>query len=84
MVDGRLYYGATNLGVRPTIEEGEPVSSETYLLDYDGDLYGKYVDVSLLRFLRPEQKFDSMEALETQMKRDIDTIRVIAENEIEA
>lgn len=75
LVDGRPYLGATNIGVRPTVKENDGVSSETYLLDYEGDLYGKYVDVCLLKFLRPEKKFDSVEALETQIHGDIETIR---------
>lgn len=77
IVDGRTYIGATNIGVRPTIRSNEKLSSETYLLDYEGDLYGKYVDVCLLRFLRPEKKFDSFKELETQIHSDIDTVRKI-------
>ncbi|MGN0445376.1 MAG: riboflavin biosynthesis protein RibF [Acutalibacteraceae bacterium] len=77
-VDGRSYYGATNIGVRPTVEEGEPVSSETFLLDFEGDLYGKYVDTALLKFIRPEIKFDSFDSLREQMEKDISTIRAVA------
>lgn len=78
-VDGRNYYGATNIGVRPTVGEGQAVSSETNLLDYEGDLYGKFVDISLLRFLRPEKKFDNFTSLELQIKSDISTIRKFSE-----
>ncbi|MBP5459872.1 MAG: riboflavin kinase [Clostridia bacterium] len=77
VVDGRTYLGATYIGVRPTVKEGDPVSSETYLLDYDGDLYGKFVDISLLKFLRPEKKFETVEALEEQIRTDIETVRRI-------
>ena len=83
-IDGKQYYGATNIGVRPTIKEGEAVSSETFILDYTGDLYTKFVDVALLRFLRPEQKFDSLDELEEQMKQDIATIQVLAQHDIHA
>lgn len=83
-VDGKHYYGATNIGVRPTVEEGEDVSSETFLLDYDGDLYGKYVDIALLQFLRPEKKFDNFDELQAQIKRDIAKIQVISRNDIQA
>lgn len=79
-VDGQSYIGATNIGVRPTVEDGEPVSSETYLLDYDGDLYGKFVDISLLRFIRPEKKFSGFPELEDQIKSDISVIRKFNES----
>lgn len=74
-IDGQTYYGATNIGVRPTVESGEPVSSETNILDYSGDLYGKYVDIALLRFLRPEKKFADFSQLEQQIRSDIEMIR---------
>lgn len=77
IIDGRTYLGATNIGVRPTVKENDAVAGETYILDYEGDLYGKYVDVCLLKFLRPEKKFDSVEDLETQIHKDIDTVRKI-------
>ncbi|MBQ8062660.1 MAG: riboflavin biosynthesis protein RibF [Clostridia bacterium] len=77
IVDGKTYFGATNIGVRPTVKENDVVASETYLLDYEGDLYGKYVDVCLLKFLRPEKKFDTVEALEQQIHTDIETVRKI-------
>lgn len=63
--------GITNIGYKPTI--GEYFRGvETYLFDFDGDLYGKNISVSLYAFERPEQKFDSMEALKAQMHKDID------------
>lgn len=77
IVDGKAYPGATNIGVRPTVKEHDIVSSETYLLDFDGYLYGKTVDVCLLKFLRPEKKFDTVEELETQIRSDIEQIRAL-------
>lgn len=73
-VDGKEYYSVTNIGVRPTVGTG-PVSSETYILDFSGDLYGKYVNVALLRYIRPERKFSSVEELMDQIKRDAETVR---------
>lgn len=73
-VDGKAYYSVTNVGIRPTIGAG-PVSSETYILDFDGNLYGKYVEVSLLRYIRSEKKFASVEELMDQIKRDAETVR---------
>ena len=77
IVDGKRYRGATNIGVRPTVKEHDIVSSETNLIDFDGYLYGKEVDVCLMKFLRPEQKFDTVEALEEQIRSDIEAIRAL-------
>ena len=71
-VGGRAYSGATNIGVRPTVEEhGEPVC-ETFLIGYEGgDLYGCEAVCELTRFLRPEQRFESFDALQKQVMSDI-------------
>ena len=69
----RLYYGVSNVGVRPTFtNDGEHITCETYLLDFNGDLYGKEITVSFLRFLREERAFPSKEALAEQIQKDID------------
>ena len=68
---GRAHYcGVTNVGVRPTVD-GHRVTAETWMPEYNGpELYGRTVQVDLLRFLRPEQKFDSVDALGAQIRRD--------------
>ena len=71
----KVFRGITNLGVRPTVEDGKKVNAETFILDYEGDLYGKQITVTLLKFMRPEQKFDSVEALMEQIRGDIDRRR---------
>ena len=64
------FCGVTNVGVRPTVD-GHHVSAETWMPDYHGpELYGKTLQVDLLRFLRPEQKFASVELLGEQIHRD--------------
>jgi riboflavin kinase/FMN adenylyltransferase len=67
--DGRVLQGAANLGVRPTFEPAKELL-EPYFFDFDGDLYGQTIEVELISFLRPEQKFDGLEALKAQMDRD--------------
>lgn len=63
--------GITNIGYKPTV--GEYFRGvETYLFDFDGDLYGQEIAVQLYAFERPEQKFQSMDALKEQMHRDIE------------
>jgi riboflavin kinase / FMN adenylyltransferase len=67
--DGRLLDGAANLGVRPTFEP--PVELlETYFFDFAGDLYGQTIEIEFHAFLRPEMKFDSLDALKQQMDAD--------------
>ena len=70
-VDGISYRGVSNVGIRPTVDNAASVNCETHLLDCDADLYGKKATVSFLRFLRPEERFDSVEALKKQVARDI-------------
>lgn len=62
----------TNIGVRPTVAgaNAEPVA-ETHLIGYSGDLVGTLLPVTLCKFMRPERRFDSVEALTVQMHRDI-------------
>ncbi len=67
---GREYTAVTDIGTRPTIyNDGEPVV-ETHILDFSGNLYGQKVVVSLLSYIRPEKKFDSISELEEQIKED--------------
>jgi len=67
--DAGTYMGASSLGVRPMFGENLP-NLETYLLDFNGDLYGQHLSVALVDYLRPELKFDGLPALITQMAAD--------------
>lgn len=70
-VDGVSYRGLTNIGVKPTVShEARPVF-ETHLLHFAGDLYGKTAKLALLRFLRKERCFSSIEQLQAQVQADI-------------
>jgi len=73
--DGQSYIAVTNVGVRPTVSDEDKVSVESYLLDYEGNLYGRQARVEFYEFLRPEQRFDSVEALGEQIHRDADNAR---------
>lgn len=72
-IDGKCYDGITDLGVRPTFKS-DFVISETHIRGYSGDIYGKALKISLRRFIRPEKKFSSLEALKEQIKADLGTI----------
>lgn len=66
---GRSWKGVANLGVRPTLGT-TPCLLETHLFESPGDIYGQLMEVEFVHFLRPEQRFDSLEALKVQMHLD--------------
>ena len=72
--EGKTYPAVTNIGTRPTVN-GQGANLECHLLDFAGDLYGKEITVAFYDFLRPEQKFDSLEALQAQIAADTDYVR---------
>lgn len=66
---GKTYPAVTNVGIRPTVS-GQGVTVEPWILDFDGDLYGKEIRLSFYRFLRPERKFDSLEDLQKEIRKN--------------
>ncbi len=75
-IEGKEYTGMTNIGRKPTISRQEhpgqpPITVETYLYDFDGDLYGKEAVTKLLTYRRPERKFSGMEELQRTMEADV-------------
>lgn len=68
-VDGHNYVAVTNIGSRPTVG-GHQVRAESWLLDFEGDLYGKTLVLVFHKFLRPEQKFPTLDALQEQIRLD--------------
>jgi riboflavin kinase/FMN adenylyltransferase len=73
--DGAVCPGVTNVGTRPTVNNGSDVTVETFLLDFEGDLYGKTVRLEFCRRLRDERRFDSLDALKAQIASDAETAR---------
>ncbi|MBQ7584554.1 MAG: bifunctional riboflavin kinase/FAD synthetase [Lachnospiraceae bacterium] len=70
-MDGRLCRGITNIGMKPTVKDDDAVTAETHIFDFDRDIYGENIRVGLLRFIRPEMKFESLAALKAQMEKDM-------------
>ena len=70
-MEGDAYEAVLNIGTHPTAPGGPP-SIEAYLIDFDGDLYGKHLRVELWRYRRPEQRFASLDALKAQMALDLE------------
>lgn len=73
-VNGQTYPAVTNIGTRPTVD-GHHVTVEPWLLDFEGDLYGKQLTLCFFDFLRPEKKFDSLDALQQQIHGDAEQTR---------
>ncbi len=75
-IDGKYYKGVTNIGYKPTVDmEKKQLGVETYFLDYDGDLYGKVLEIELIKHTRPEKKFNNLKELERQLLADKDECR---------
>lgn len=68
--DGSCYTAVTNVGLRPTVDDGRGITVESWLLDFDGDLYGQSVRVQFFTRLRGEVRFDSLDALKQQIDQD--------------
>ncbi len=71
IIDGEYFEGITNIGYKPTVGDNKR-GVETFIFDFNDDLYGKEIEVLLYHFVRAEQKFDSLEELKKQMLMDID------------
>ena len=78
-VDGKIYGAVTNIGTRPTVD-GRGVTVEPWILDYDGDLYGKEIRLEFLQFLRPERKFPDLAELKAEIFRNAEQTREIVKN----
>ena len=79
--DGSEHMAVTNVGVRPTVSGEDRVSVESYILDYSGNLYDRQVRIEFFRFIRPEMKFPSVDALKAQILKDAETTRAYFESE---
>jgi len=74
--DGRVLKGAANLGIRPSFDPPRELL-EPHFFDFSGDLYGQPIDVAFHAFLRPEAKFDTMDALMAQIAADCDQAKAL-------
>lgn len=74
VIDGVSYPAVTNVGTRPTVE-GQSVTVEPWILDYEGDLYGREITLEFYFFIRPEKKFPNLEALKAEILRNAEQTR---------
>ena len=75
LYDGTFRMAVTNVGSRPSLDDGYHITVESWLLDYEGDLYNRTLRVEFCKFLRPEQKFGSLDELVAAIKRDGEAAR---------
>ncbi|TCP36943.1 bifunctional riboflavin kinase/FAD synthetase [Sphingomonas sp. BK235] len=76
LADGRVLDGAANLGIRPSFDPPKELL-EPFFFDFSGDLYGQELEVELIDYIRPEAKFDTLDALVAQMDSDCATARAL-------
>lgn len=77
LADGSRHPAAVSVGRRPTFYEASFELCEAHLLDWTGDLYGQRIEVALTHFLRPQVRFDGLDALIAQMRADCDLARAV-------
>lgn len=70
LLDDQVYYGITNVGTRPTVDNDEEISVETHILDFSGEIYGKSIMIRLFSRLRSQQKFENFSLLLEQIHMD--------------
>ncbi|MBP3475495.1 MAG: bifunctional riboflavin kinase/FAD synthetase [Lachnospiraceae bacterium] len=75
ILGGTSYRSISNIGCKPTVSDRKIMGVETYLYDFEGDIYGRDITVQLLAFRRAEIKFDGVESLKAQMEKDIEAGR---------
>lgn len=75
IIDDESYKAATNIGKRPTVDDFDYVTIETFILDFDKQIYGEICVLEIHEFLREVKKFDSLEEVRLQVEKDIDQIR---------
>lgn len=80
LFDGEEYDSITNIGCKPTVSNEMIRGIETHLFDYEGDLYGRKIEVQFFKFVRGEKKFGSVEELKTQIFRDIEVCKGIVKS----
>lgn len=80
-IDDKQYIGITNVGTRPTVDDAAKITIETHVLDYNGDLYGKIIEVDLVYRIRDIKKFANTQQLLKQINDDKETARELLAND---
>jgi len=80
-IDHQSFVAVTNIGTRPSVDRDDAVTVEAHILDFHEDIYGKYVSLEVLEFLRPIQKFNGLEEVKEQVKKDIEKTKKYLDTE---
>lgn len=75
VIGNKKYKGITNIGINPTVSSDTDIKVETHLLECNEDLYGEMAQIKILKFIRREKKFDSLEQLKAQIESDINIVK---------
>ena len=75
LIDGRLYTGVTNIGFKPTVKKSKDINVETYIFDFDEEIYGKTVCTMLYSYIRSEKKFENLQMLKEQIFDDENKVK---------
>ena len=67
-----VYTSVTNIGRRPTVDDESYITVETFIIDFNEEIYGQFVELEVYKFLRPIQKFSSLEEVQKQVEKDIE------------
>ena len=81
-IDNDKYYGITNVGIRPTVDNNQVKNIETHIINFQGDCYGKKVKIEFVSRVRDEIKFNNVEELKSQIQRDIQTAKDYFNNQL--
>lgn len=73
--NGETHIAVTNVGTRPTVDDGDQLTIEGFILDFNGDLYGQKIQMEFYTFLREERKFPSFDALREEIARNVEQTR---------
>ena len=80
IINGRKYHAAISIGTRPSVTDAGARKVETFILDFENDIYGETISIQFMSYLRPQLKFDSLEDLKQQMKEDVTNVRIITKS----
>lgn len=84
LIEGNWLPSVSNIGVRPSVEDGAEINCETYIIGFEGDLYGVDIKVEFLHRIRDEIKFESVDMLKTQVNKDIEEAKIYFSKKQEA
>ena len=81
LMEGGYYKGITNIGYKPTVSAAGQMGAETYIYDFDEEIYGREITIRLLKFKRPERHFKGKDELREQMMKDVEEGKIFHEKE---